>query len=139
MAPGDPPLTFTAVEEALAWYDDERANVISATRLASAVGLDEVAWRLPTNAVPRVQPSEQLDGLRDGAPHGLEGASGRATGPARPGCLFRWASRWPGCGTKEAFDRLEQALAIRREVGDTRGRRRRHRAWRGTPQDARAG
>ena len=42
-----PPLSFATSEEALAWYDDERANLVAATRQAAGAGLHEIAWRLP--------------------------------------------------------------------------------------------
>ena len=40
------------MEDALAWYDDERANVVVATRQAAATGLHDVAWRLPPTLFP---------------------------------------------------------------------------------------
>ena len=121
-APATAPLTFAGVEEALAWYDDERANVVAATRQAAAAGLHEIAWRLPPTLFPRVQPAEQLGGLRDHAPRrGGERAQGRATGSARPGRSTSSASRWPGCGTRRPSAHLERALAIRQEFGDTLG------------------
>ena len=51
-APGHPPLAFASTEAALAWYDDERANIVAATRQAAAAGLHEVAWRLPPTLFP---------------------------------------------------------------------------------------
>ena len=42
-----PPLGFATAEEALAWYDSERANLVAATRQAAASGWHEIAWRLP--------------------------------------------------------------------------------------------
>ena len=42
-----PPLGFAGAEEALAWYDSERANLVAATRQAAASGRHEIAWRLP--------------------------------------------------------------------------------------------
>jgi hypothetical protein len=45
--PGPPPLSFSAADEALGWYDSERANLVAATRQASSSGLHEIAWRLP--------------------------------------------------------------------------------------------
>ena len=42
-----PPLAFAAAEEALAWYDSERANLVAATRQAAASGRHDIAWRLP--------------------------------------------------------------------------------------------
>jgi DNA-binding SARP family transcriptional activator len=43
----NPPLEFPTVEAALAWYDDERANVVAVTRQAASAGVHDVAWRLP--------------------------------------------------------------------------------------------
>ncbi len=42
-----PPLSFGTAEEALAWYDGERVNLVAATRQAAESGLHEIAWRLP--------------------------------------------------------------------------------------------
>ena len=81
---GYPPLDFGGVEEALAWYDDERANFAAATRQAAAAGLHDIAWRLPPTLFPPVQPAEQLGGLRDHAPRRRrQRAQGRR--PARRG------------------------------------------------------
>jgi NB-ARC domain len=41
------PPGFAAADEALAWYDGERANLVAATRQAAASGRHEIAWRLP--------------------------------------------------------------------------------------------
>jgi hypothetical protein len=40
------------VDEALAWYDDERANLTAAVRQAAAAGLHDIAWRLPPTLFP---------------------------------------------------------------------------------------
>ena len=45
-------LEFAGIEGALAWYGDERANVVIATRQAAATGLYDVAWRLPPTLFP---------------------------------------------------------------------------------------
>src|SRR5580692_4048303 len=49
LAPGGaaPPLGFGTAEDALAWYDGERVNLVAATRQAAESGLHEIAWRLP--------------------------------------------------------------------------------------------
>jgi transcriptional regulator with XRE-family HTH domain/tetratricopeptide (TPR) repeat protein len=44
---GVTPLTFADHEAALGWCDSELANIVTATRQASAAGLHEHAWRLP--------------------------------------------------------------------------------------------
>ena len=40
---------FATIEDALGWYDDERVNVVAATKQAAAIGLHDVAWRLPAS------------------------------------------------------------------------------------------
>ncbi len=42
-----PPHTFSSADDALSWYDSERANLVAATRQASESGLHDIAWRLP--------------------------------------------------------------------------------------------
>ena len=43
------PPAFGTAEDALAWYDSERANLVAATRQAAAAGLHAIAWRLPAS------------------------------------------------------------------------------------------
>ena len=120
------------MDEALAWYDDERANLVAATRQAAAAGLHEIAWRLPPTLFPVVQPAEQLGGLRDHAPRG-GGERARGRRQARRGLgLNQLGFALARLRDPEAFGHLEQALAIRQELGDTLGRGAdRHRARRG--------
>ena len=54
------------------------------TRQAAAVGLHEIAWRLPPTLLPAVQPAEQLGGLRDGEPR-RRGERSEGRRPARRG------------------------------------------------------
>lgn len=42
-----PPLTFDGYEQALAWCEQERANLVAATRCAAEIGQDTIAWQLP--------------------------------------------------------------------------------------------
>jgi DNA-binding SARP family transcriptional activator len=121
MAPGYPPLTFTAVEEALAWYDDERANIVSATRLAFAAGLDDVAWRLPPTLFPMFSRRSNWTDCVTAHRIGLEGAQRAGNRAGEAWVLNQMGFALARLRDREAFDRLEQALAIRREVGDTRG------------------
>ena len=45
------PLAFATLEEALAWCEHERPELIAATRLAAASGLHDLAWKLPAAAM----------------------------------------------------------------------------------------
>ncbi|HEX4088671.1 MAG TPA: BTAD domain-containing putative transcriptional regulator [Trebonia sp.] len=116
-----PPLEFASLDDALAWYGDERANIVTATRQAAATGLHEVAWRLPptlftvfdrwsnwadcvtTNRVAADSARKAEDRLGEAWVHNVLG--------------FALAK----LRDAEAYGHLEQALAIRREFGDTRG------------------
>ena len=75
-----------AAEEALAWYDSERANLVAATRQAAAAGLHDIAWRLPA---PLLNIFDSRGNWADCiATHriALDSARRRATGRARRGC-----------------------------------------------------
>ncbi len=119
--PGWPPLALAGRDEALEWYDDERANVVSATRLAAAAGLHEVAWRLPPTLAPVFNRRSNWADCVTAHRAGLESAriSGSQVGEA-------WVLNSIGFALvrlrdAEGLDRLEQALRIRRELGDSRG------------------
>jgi tetratricopeptide (TPR) repeat protein len=116
-----PPRAFAGSEEALAWYDDERANLVAATRQAAGSGRHEIAWRLPAPlfqmfssrgnwadciATSRIAlDSARLAGHRQGEAWILNNL-GDALG-------FTRHSEGIGC--------LERSLDIRREIGDRTG------------------
>jgi DNA-binding SARP family transcriptional activator len=120
-AQGGPLAAFTATGEALAWYDGERANVVAATRQAAAVGMHEIAWRLPTTLYPLFnRRSNWADCVTT---QRIAADSVRKVGD-RLG--EAWALNQLGfalakMGDRESFAHLEQSLAIRRELGDTTG------------------
>jgi DNA-binding SARP family transcriptional activator len=110
-----------SVQDALAWYDKERANLIAATRQAAAIGLHDVAWRLPTAVNPYF--SRRQDWADCVTIHRIAVDSARSCG-SRPG--EAWAEQVLGQALaqlreREAFPCLERALAIRRELGDLSG------------------
>jgi DNA-binding SARP family transcriptional activator len=120
-APGYPPLTFGSVEGALAWYDDERANIVAATRQAAAAGQHEVAGRLPSTLWPlfnrRNNWADCVTTYRVAAESAAK--TGDRLGEA-------WALNQLGFALvrlrdPEAFAHLERALAVRQEFGDTLG------------------
>ena len=120
-APGHPPLTFATMEAALAWYDDERANIVAVTRLAAAVGLDEVASRLPSTLFPMFNRRNNWTDCV--TTHRVAAESASKTGDR---LVEAWALNQIGYALgklrdPEAFAPLERALAIRQELGDTRG------------------
>ncbi|HEY3880046.1 MAG TPA: BTAD domain-containing putative transcriptional regulator [Trebonia sp.] len=120
-ADGRSPGLFGGLEDALAWYDGEHANVVAATRQAAAAGLDEIAWRLPPTLFPvfnrRSNWVDCVTAHRIAAERA--GAAGERLGEA-------WALNQLGFALaklrdREAFAHLEQALALRQELGDTQG------------------
>jgi tetratricopeptide (TPR) repeat protein len=116
------PLTaFAATEEALAWYDGERANVVAATRQAAAVGMYEIAWRLPTTLYPLFNRwsnwADCVTTLRIAAENVCK--AGDRLGEAW--VLSQLGFALAKMGDRESFGHLEQALTIRRELGDTEG------------------
>jgi DNA-binding SARP family transcriptional activator/tetratricopeptide (TPR) repeat protein len=120
-APGQPPLTFATMEAALAWYDDERANIVAATRQAASVGLHEVAWRLPSTLFPLF--NRRTNWVDCVITHRIA-AQSAAKASDRLG--EAWALNQVGyalvkLSDPEAFAHLEKALAVRKEFGDTRG------------------
>ena len=119
--PGQPPLTFAAMETALDWYDDERANIVAATRQAASVGLHEIAWRLPPTLFPLFnRRSNWADCVTT---HRVAAESAAKTGD-RLGealALNQLGFALVRLLDPEAFAHLERALAVRQELGDTRG------------------
>ena len=119
--PGHPPLAFASMDSALSWYDGERANIVAATRQAAAAGLHEVAGRLPSAVFPmfnrRSNWADCVTTLRVAA------VSERNTSDGLGEALVLYQLGWALARLRDgaAFDYLERALAIRRELGDTEG------------------
>ncbi len=115
------PLSFAAGQEGLGWYDDERANVVAATRQASASGLHEVAWRLPA---PLFAVFNRRGNWADCiTTHRIALDSARQVGN-RQGegwVLNNLGEALEFAGSSEGVGCLEQALAIRRQIGDRWG------------------
>jgi DNA-binding SARP family transcriptional activator/Tfp pilus assembly protein PilF len=116
-----PPLAFAGVDDALAWYDSERANLVAATRQAAGSGLDEVAWRLPA---PLFTMFNRRGNWADCiATHRVALESARRAGN-RPGEAWVLNNLGEALGftrETEGIAHLEQALMIRREIGDYKG------------------
>ena len=115
------PLAFADVDDALAWYDSERANLVAATRQAAGSGLDEVAWRLPA---PLFTMFNRRGNWADCiATHRVALESARRAGH-RPGEAWVLNNLGEALGftrETEGIAHLEQALMIRREIGDHKG------------------
>ena len=116
-----PPLSFGTAEEALAWYDGERVNLVAATRQAAESGLHEIAWRLPA---PLFQLFSSRGNWTDGiATNRIALESARQVGD-RQGEAWILNNLGDALGftrQAEGIDCLERSLAIRREIGDRMG------------------
>jgi DNA-binding SARP family transcriptional activator len=116
-----PPLSFTGSDEALSWYDSERANVVAATRQASVSGRHEIAWRLPA---PLFWVFYHRDNWVDlVTTHRIALVSARQVGnrQGEAWVLNNLGIALVTTGHSEGIGLLEQALAIRREIGDRMG------------------
>jgi DNA-binding SARP family transcriptional activator len=112
------PLAFATLEEALAWCDQERAELMAATRLAAESGLHELAWKLPAAAM--VYYSRRSHWTDWVAAHEIGLASARAVGDqlAEAWMLNNLGMAYGVQRMEESVTYLEQALALSRELGN---------------------
>ena len=108
-------------EDVFGWYDDERQNLIVATRQAAAAGSHEVAWRLPASLFPLFNRRNNWTDCV--TTHRIALSSVRKAGNRRGeawvlqnlgAALLRFAEA-------EGIGHLEDALGIRKELGDRDG------------------
>ena len=118
---GHPPLTFVSMETALAWYDDERANIVAATRQAVSVGLHEVASRLPSTLFPMFNRRNNWADCVTTHRAAAESASKTGDQLGEAWALFTLGYALVKLRDPGAFPSLERSLAIRQQFGDTRG------------------
>jgi DNA-binding SARP family transcriptional activator len=119
--PGCRPLTFATLDQAFEWCEAERANLVAATRLASVLGMDDIAWKLPVAALSffnrRTYRAEWV------TTHGIGLSSARRAGDraAEAWILNNLGMVHAQLLMPDAIGYFEQALAIRRELGDQPG------------------
>ncbi len=126
-------LSFAGADEALAWYDSERANLVAATRQAAGSGLHEIAWRLPA---PLFLVYNSHGNWADCiATHRIALDSVRRAGnrQGEAWVLNNLGNALGVTGDPEGIGHLERSLAIRREIGDRAGERRRRPTTSPTP------
>jgi tetratricopeptide (TPR) repeat protein len=115
------PLAFDTLTQALNWCETERANLVAGTRQAAVAGLHELAWRLPVASFGffnrRTYWADWVE------THRVALASVRRLGDRRAEALVlnNLGTAYYRQGMDEAADCFEQALAIRREIGDLPG------------------
>ena len=115
------PLRFPGVQEALAWYDSERANVLAATRQAAAAGRHDIAWRLP---VPLLNIFDSRGGWVDCiASHrvALDSAQQAGNQQGEAWVLNNLGVALGATRDSEGIGCLERSLTLRHEIGDRAG------------------
>ena len=118
---GCEPLAFATAEQALDWCEQERTNLVAATRQAASQGLHDIAWKLSV----AVTVSFERRGYRAEmlAMHHIALASTRELGDRR---AEAWVLNNIGMvlgqqhDADDAVGYFEQALAILRETGERR-------------------
>ena len=115
------PLEFGGTEDALAWYGDERANVVIATRQAAATGLHDVAWRLPPTLFPVFNRKNNWADCVTAHRVAADSARKAEDRLGEAWVLNQLGFALAKLHQPEAFGHLERALGIRRELGDTLG------------------
>jgi DNA-binding SARP family transcriptional activator len=115
------PLSFSAAQDALLWYDSERVNLVAATRQAASGGLHETAWRLPA-------PLFQIFSLRGNwadciatSRIALDSACRAGNRQGEAWILNNLGDALAFTHHSEGIDCLERSLAIRHEIGDRVG------------------
>ena len=114
-------LSFTELDDALAWCEEERAGLVAATRLAAAHGLHEIAWKLPAAAMSfYYRRSHWGDWVTT---HEVGLASARVLGDQRAQAwmLNNLGIAYGDQRRQECAGYFEQALSIYRRMGDPRG------------------
>ena len=115
------PLTFDSTEAALTWYDAERANIVAVTRQAASAGLHEIGWRLPPTVGPLFNRRSNWADCVTAHRVAVESAAKAGHRPGEAWVLSQLGFALASLHDPEAIGVLERALAIRQELGDTRG------------------
>jgi DNA-binding SARP family transcriptional activator/tetratricopeptide (TPR) repeat protein len=119
--PDEKPLAFGSVPDALKWCEAERPNLVAGTRQAAASEFHQLAWRLAVACLSffhkRAYWADWVE------THQIALASARAIGDRRAEALVmnNLGTAFTRQGMDEAAECFEQALAIRREIGDLLG------------------
>jgi DNA-binding SARP family transcriptional activator len=115
------PLSFVTAEDALAWYDSERVNIVAATRQASQCGLHEIAWRLPAPLFSVFSRRGNWADLITTNKIALNSARQAGNRRGEAWVLNTLGQALGVIRDSESIGCLEQSLAIRREIGDRMG------------------
>lgn len=114
--------TFTTVDEARAWFDAERVNLVAAVALAARAGHHDYAWRLPNTIFTYFELQGQFDDCRVARELAL--VSARSTGEleAEISSLLYLARTHIDMGRLSAARLyVDQASRLAEEIGHKRG------------------
>jgi tetratricopeptide (TPR) repeat protein len=115
------PPGFADAEQALSWYDSERANLVTATRQAAASGRHEIAWRLPAPLFTIFNSRGNWADCIATSRIALESARQAGNRQGEAWILNTLGDALGQIRQSEGIDCLERSLAIRREIGDRMG------------------
>ena len=115
------PLSFTELDDAIAWCEDERAGLVAAVRLAAASGLHEIAWKLPAAAMSFYYRRGHWGDWVATQLIGLENARALGDRHAEAWMLINLGMAYGVQRRGEAIEYSEQAMVLYRELGDLRG------------------
>ncbi|HZR54665.1 MAG TPA: BTAD domain-containing putative transcriptional regulator [Streptosporangiaceae bacterium] len=118
---GPPGLTFHGPDDALAWYDSERTNIPAATRQAAESALHDIAWRLPAPLFRVFHARGNWADCIITHRIALDSARKAENRQGAAWVLNNLGYALGQTGDGDGFGYLEQALAIRREIGDRPG------------------
>ena len=121
LEPGCQSRAFATADQALTWYDAERASLVAATRQAADLKFDHAAWQLAASLFSVF--SRRGNWADCVTTHRIALTSARRTGNRR-GEAWVLNNLGEALGRRhrqEAISYLEESLAIRREIGDRRG------------------
>ncbi|MEU6748506.1 protein kinase [Spirillospora sp. NPDC046719] len=116
---GPLPLSFNNLGQALAWFDEERANLVAALRRAADFGHDTAAWKLAYALHAflslRWHPDDWLSVLDTG----LAGARRQEDEVGQARMLMSQGGRLHDLGSyREGVEVAERALLLSQQVGD---------------------
>lgn len=115
------PPSFRTAEQALAWSEAERASIVAAVQQAAGHGLHDISWKIPVTSIGffnrRACWEEWLITHRVA----VESARQLADQRAVAWVLLNLGMLYGHLRMPEAIGYLEQALAIRRSLGDQPG------------------
>jgi DNA-binding SARP family transcriptional activator len=121
MAPGAEPLAFGTTEQALGWFELERANLVAATIEAAARGRHDVAWKLPVTAMYFFMLHGYHADWMTTHRVALSSAQRLADQKGEAWVLNNLGALHGEQHADDAVGYFERALAIYRAVGDRRG------------------